>query len=81
MKMLTGITAYWCAGYTGYDHLIDSADEEALVDSVAGQSFRRASDALRAAEDAYEQSCDQRVRGARIQVELRTARGDRITVG
>ena len=79
--MLTGITAYWHAGYTGYDHLIDSADEEALINSVAGQSFRCASDALRAAENAYAQSCDRRVRGARIQVDLRTARGDRITVG
>jgi len=79
--MLTGITATWCAGYTRCDHLVDRNDETALIDAVAGQQFRRSSDALRAAEAAFAISCDRRVRGARIQVTLRTARGDVVTVG
>jgi hypothetical protein len=78
--MLIGITAQWHAGYSGYEHLIDSADEAAIVDAVAGQTFRRASDALRAAKRAFEASADRRVRTARIAVSLRTARGDVVEI-
>lgn len=79
--MLTGIDAEWMAGYTGNDHLVNSGDEAAITDAVAGIEFRRASDALRAAERAWVQSCDRRVTTARIRVTLRTARGDIVTVG
>lgn len=79
--MLTGISADWRPGYTGHDHLIDSADELAIVDAVAGQEFRRASDALEAASRAFARSADIRVRTARIVVTLRTARGDVVEVG
>lgn len=79
--MLTGIRAYTRDGYTGNDHLIDRADEAALMDAVAGQMFRRASDALKAAERAFCASADWRVHGARIQVQLRNSYGDIITVG
>ena len=79
--MLTGVRASIQQGYTGWDHLIDSEDETAAMNAVAGQRFRRASEALRAAERAYEASCDRRVRGARVRVTLRGAYGDIITVG
>jgi len=79
--MLTGITAHIHHGHTGADHLISSADATAAVDAVAGQRFRRASDALRAAHRAYSSSCDRRVATARVSVDLRTARGEMITVG
>ncbi len=79
--MLTGINADIRQGYTGHDHLIDSSDELAATNAVAGVEFRRASDALRAAETAYNDVCDNRVECARVQVTLRTARGDVITVG
>jgi hypothetical protein len=79
--MLVGIYGSIERGYSGYDHLIDSADESAVMDAVAGQSFRRSSDALKAAEAAFEKSCDCRVIGARIRVRLRTARGDLVDVG
>jgi hypothetical protein len=81
IKMLTGINADIRHGYTGADHLIDSGDEVAVTDAVAGQKFRRASDALRAAEQAFQAKCDRRVRLARVVVRLRTARGDEIEVG
>lgn len=55
--MLTGIRADWHADYTGNDHLIDSAVELAINDAVAGQEFRRCSDALHAAERAFRASC------------------------
>lgn len=79
--MLIGISAGWRAGHTGADHLIDSADEAAMIDAVAGQSFRRAADALKAAETAFYQSCDRRCRTARIVVTLRTSRGDLVEIG
>ena len=79
--MLTGVRAEIKHGYTGWDHLIDSQDESAAMDAVAGQSFRRSSDALRAASVAYRSVCDRRVRGARILVTLRGAYGDVIEVG
>jgi len=79
--MMTGISASIRLGYTGYDHLIDSSDETAATDAVAGQDFRRASDALEAARRAFRASADRRCACARVQVDLRTARGDRITVG
>ena len=79
--MLTGIRAEIRHGHTGYDHLIDSADTSAATDAVAGIEFRRSSDALEAARRAYRASCDRRVSGARVQVTLRTARGDTTTVG
>lgn len=75
-QMLTGINASILMGYTGDDHLITSDDEERVTDAVAGVSFRRASDALRAAERAYESGCDVRVNTAHIRVTLRTERGD-----
>jgi len=80
-KMLTGISAEIRRGYTGNDHLIDSEDETSAVSAVAGNQFRRASDARNAAEGAFLGSCDRRVRGARVVVTLRTARGDVISVG
>lgn len=79
--MLTGIKAEIRHGYTGNDHLLDSSDTLAATDAVAGQEFRRATDALEAAQEAFELQCDRRVRGARIVVALRTAHGDRIEVG
>ena len=79
--MLTGITAQIRQGYTGHDHLIDSGDQTAILDAVAGQSFRRASDALKAASKAFAASCDRRVSTARIVVTLRTAQGDLVEVG
>jgi hypothetical protein len=79
--MLTGIRAHVHHGYTGYDHLIGSSDVLAATDAVAGQSFRRASDAVNAASRAFCKSCDRRVTTAKITVDLRTARGDLITVG
>lgn len=79
--MLTGITAWWRAGYTGDDHLIDSRAEEAIERAVKGKTFRRSADALRAAEKAWAENADYRVRIARIQVALRTARGERIEIG
>lgn len=79
--MLTGIAAEIRRGYTGNDHLIDSGDQEAVTSAVAGVSFRRSADALKAAQAAYWATCDGRVRTARVQVTLRTARGDTITVG
>jgi len=79
--MLIGVRAEIKHGYTGWDHLIDSQDEASAMDAVAGQSFRRSSDALRAASVAYRAVCDRRVRGARIRVTLRGAYGDLVTVG
>ena len=79
--MLTGISAEIRQGYTGHDHLIDGADESATKDAVAGVRFRRSSDALKAARKAFRESADRRVCTARIQVTLRTERGNRITVG
>ena len=79
--MLTGIRAEIRRGYTGADHLIDGRDEDAATVAVAGRAFRRAADALAAAERAFEKSCDRRVSTARIQVTLRTARGDELVVG
>jgi len=79
--MYIGIEATVRRGYTGYDHLIHSSDEAAATSAVAGQSFRRTADALEAAERAYMASCDRRVRAARVQVTLRDASGDEITVG
>jgi len=79
--MLTGIESTIRSGHTGHDHLIDSIDRAAATDAVAGIQFRRSSDALLAAQQAYLDACDTRVRTARVQVTLRTARGDRITVG
>lgn len=79
-EMLTGIRAQILAGYTGHDHLIDSGDEAAVMDAVAGQQFRRASDAASAARKAYYSSCDRRVAAAPISVELRNAYGDIVSV-
>lgn len=79
--MLTGVRAEIRQGYTGYDHLIDSGDEAAVIDAVAGQEFRRSSDALKAAEKAFAASCHSRVRLARITVTLRNAYGDIVEVG
>jgi hypothetical protein len=79
--MLIGVKAEIGQGYTGWDHLIDSQDEAAATNAVAGQKFRRSADALKAAERAYEASCDQRVSAARIRVTLRGAYGDIITIG
>ena len=79
--MLTGITATIRSGYTGHDHLIDSEDRETTASAVAGVEFRRAMDALRAARAAYRASSDPRCHTARVEVVLRTARGDRITLG
>ncbi len=79
--MLTGISAAIRRGYTGADHLIDSSDEDAATSAVAGVQFRRSADAQAAADKAYCASCDRRVRTARAQVRLRTARGDVVTVG
>jgi hypothetical protein len=78
--MLVGITAIVHRGYTGYDHLIDTEDESAATSAVAGIQFRRAADALAAAEQAYVASCDRRCRLARVSVTLRTSH-DTITVG
>lgn len=78
--MLTGINATIEQGYTGYDHLIDAADETAATSAVAGVQFRRAADALEAAEEAYRKSCDPRVRSALIRVSLRNAYGDIVMV-
>jgi hypothetical protein len=79
--MYTGIEATIRRGYTGNDHLIDPNDEAAATRAVAGQSFRRKAEAIEAAEQAYLASCDRRVRTARVQVTLRDASGDEITVG
>jgi hypothetical protein len=79
--MLTGIDVEIRHGYTGHDHLIDSGDELAVKDAVAGQSFRRSSEALRAAEKAFQASCDSRVATARLVVKLRTERSDLVEVG
>ena len=56
--MLIGISASICRGYTRDDHLIDSADETAATDAVAGIEFRRAFDALEVARKAFRASCD-----------------------
>jgi precorrin-3B methylase len=79
--MMTGINAEILMGYTGYDHLIDSADETNATSAVAGVEFRRASDALAAAEKGFLSACDRRVESAKVRVVLRTHRGDVITVG
>jgi len=73
--MMTGLTAEIRRGYTGHDHLITRADEEAATAAVAGIGFRRATDAQAAAERAFLGSCDARVRGARVVVTVRSARG------
>lgn len=78
--MITGIKATICEGYTGWDHLIDDDDRTSATAAVAGIKFRRAADALRAADRAYMDSCDRRCSGAIVQVTLRTARGDVVTV-
>lgn len=78
--MMTGIDATICVGYTGCDHLITDGDQAAVTDAVAGHSFRRASDAARAADAAYQRVCDRRVAHAPIRVTLRTAHGDIVTV-
>jgi hypothetical protein len=79
--MLTGIKATIRRGYTGCDHLIDSDDELAATSAVAGVEFRRASDAVEAAQKAFLASADRRCSTARVEVALRTAHGDLIEVG
>lgn len=79
--MLTGITAEIRNGYTGADHLIDADDRAAATAAIAGKKFRRASDAIVVAGNAFLARCDSRVRTARVQVQLRTAAGDLVTVG
>ena len=74
---MTGITAEIRHGYTGADHLIDARDMEAVHDAVADVEFRRAADALAAAERAFRAVCDPRVRTARIVATVDTRLGVR----
>ena len=78
--MLVGVEAYVHMGY-GYEHLISQDDMTEATNAVAGVEFRRASDALKAAEDAFRDSVDTRAGYARISVILRGAYGDIIEVG
>lgn len=72
--MITVTDAGIKAGYTGHDHLIDSADQD-NVRSVVGRQFRSVAEARRAAERAYESACDRRVRIAPIWLTIRLANG------
>jgi hypothetical protein len=67
-------------GYTFCDHLITQSDRDAVA-SLVGTPMRSATRAWAAAQRLYTDSCDYRVRGARIRVTLRTARGDEVTIG
>jgi hypothetical protein len=78
---MIGINAEIWEGYTGCDHLITAADRDAATDAVAGKKFRRGSDALRAAERAYTENCDPRVKSARVVVRLRLRTREIVVVG
>lgn len=73
--MITVTDAGIKAGYTGYDHLIDSGDKN-NVRSIVGRQFRSVAEARRHAERAYESACDRRVRTAPIWLTVRLASGE-----
>lgn len=79
--MVTGVTAEVRKGFTGHDHLISQTDRDAVRRAVAGQQFPNATAAQKAADAAFQEVCDRRVALARVQVKVRSARGDVITVG
>lgn len=79
--MMIGVRGDIANGYTGNDHLISPSARAAVMDAVAGIQFRRAADALRAAEMAFRASCDYRTTTARIIITLRNAFGDEIKIG